>query len=162
MPRSGHRGALITWSKMITAEAETSEKSPKGAIETSFPKIFKSCQRKASEHLMGKTLAAWALRYPHLRLGAASFAAPCAAVASPPHLPHSRGNVHPCPQMVVALQQVSGQENAEVWGWGWEAADRRQVRECACTPSHLSWGRCFVDSKRKQERWILGIFPLVV
>lgn len=68
---------------MITAEAETSEKFPKGAIKPIFPKIFKSVQRKASENLMGKILGGQLLRCPRLQLGAVSLAAPHAAVAVP-------------------------------------------------------------------------------
>lgn len=60
----GHGGALTKSSKMITAEAEASEKSPKGAVKTLFSKILKSAQRKVPENLMGKILGRWALRHP--------------------------------------------------------------------------------------------------
>lgn len=60
----GHGGALTKSSKMITAEAEASEKSPKGAVKTLFSEILKSAQRKVPENLMGKILGRWALRHP--------------------------------------------------------------------------------------------------
>lgn len=54
MPRSRHRSTLIKWSKMITAEAETSEKFPKGAMKTILPKYIYICLEESSWEPVGK------------------------------------------------------------------------------------------------------------
>lgn len=73
MLRSGHRGTLKKQSEMITAEAESSGKFPRGTIKTIiFPKIFKSALIKAPENLLGKLPRGQELRNPLLQLGATS------------------------------------------------------------------------------------------
>lgn len=156
MPWSGRRGALTKSSKMITAEAEASEKFPKGAIKTIFPKIFKAAWRKAPENLMGKILERRAFRYPAPWPGAP--VPPCCGGRFPKPVaqPGTPWALVPGWHLLVALalQQVLGQESAEFWGWGLNSADRRRVRESARAPSHLLWGRRPAESKRKLERWI--------